>query len=497
MGSGMMDTERVLTGVPGLDEILGGGLPARQSYLLLGQPGTGKTTMGLQFLLEGARHGERCLYLCMAETHGQLKFTAEAYGWALDGIEVHEMRRRRGPAGEGDRARYTVFSPSEVELEEITRELLGQIEKIQPTRLVLDSLSEIRMLAEDPARYRRELLALVDEISGRSCTSWFIDVMPEGNAGVSVVETLVGGVLVLEHLTPAYGGDRRRLYLRKLRASRSMGGYQDFVIGDGGVEVYPRLVTATHRAAHSSAAMSSGVIELDALLGGGIDGGTSNLFMGPTGTGKSTVAAQFVAAAAARGERAAMFCFDESPTNLLVRTNGLGIPLAEHVNAGKVELIPIDPAEYTPGQLSHRIRRQVDEGARVVVLDSMNGYVNAMPEERFLSAHLHELLAFLAERGAATIVTLAERGFFSAAEPTVNISHVADTVILFRYFEEAAEVKHAISVLKKRTGKHERSIRALSFGPRGVRIGAPLTTLPGVLAGRPHYVQGGEGDSDR
>jgi len=490
--------------VPGLDEILNGGLPAGGNYLLLGQPGTGKTTIGLQFLVEGARHGEKCLYLCMAETHGQLKAMAESFGWTLDGIEVHEMRRRGRSVGDEERAGYTVFSPSEVELEEISRELLEQVEKVQPSRLVLDSLSELRMLADSPARYRRELLSLSDQLAGRSCTSWFIDVVASAD-DVAPAETLVSGVVLLEHLLPGYGGDRRRLHLRKLRASRSLGGYQDFSITDKGVEVYPRLVTASHRAVHSSAAVASGVSELDALLGGGLDGGTSTLFMGAAGTGKSTIAAQFVAAAAARGEHAAIFCFEESPTNLLIRTNSLGIPLAEHVKEGKVDLIPVDPAEYTPGQLSHRIRRLVDKGARVVVLDSVNGYLRALPDERFLSEHLHELLAFLAERGTATIMTLVERGLLAGgvSDAPVDISFVADTVVLFRYFEAAGVVKQAISVVKKRTGKHERSIRELSFGPRGLDIGPPLIRMQDVLSGRPRYLDvdaphdGGKGDADR
>ncbi len=493
-----MGNERVKTGVPGLDEILSGGLPTGGNYLLLGQPGTGKTTLCLQFLIEGARRGEKCLYLGMAETHGQLEAMAESFGWTLDGIEVHEMRCRGRSVGGGERAGYTVFSPAEIELDEIFREVRGQIEKVQPMCLVLDSLSELLMLAQDPARYRRELLTLGDYLDGRSCTSWFIDLVTSAS-DINPAETLVNGVLLLEHILPSYGGDRRRLHIRKLRGSRSLGGYHDFAILNHGVEVYPRLVAAGYRGAHASAALPSGVSELDALLGGGLDGGTSTLLMGPAGAGKSTVAAQFVAAAAGRGVRAVVFCFDESPTNLLIRTSSLGIPLAEHVEAGKVDLIPIDPAEYTPGQLSQRIRGLVDEGTRVVVLDSLDGYVKAMPDERFLSAHLHELLAFLCEKGAATILTIAQHGVFGDASNTLmNVSYVADTVILFRYFEAAGEMKQAISVVKKRTGNHERSVRELSFGPRGLHIGPPLKNLQGVLGTLRHVqapLSGGQGDS--
>jgi circadian clock protein KaiC len=481
----MNGKDRVPTGVPGLDGILGGGLPAPAVYLLKGQPGTGKTTLALQFLLEGARRGEKCLYLCLAETRGQLTGIAQAYGWSLDGVEVHEARRRGRPAGDVSRAGYTVFSPAEVELEEISKELLEQVEKVQPKRLVLDSLSEIRLLAGYPARYRHELLDLGDEIAGRGCTAWLIDVDVEGS-DAAVAETLVSGVLQLENLSPAYGGERRRLRVRKLRGSRSVGGYHDFVIGDAGVEVYPRLVAASHRSPHSSAAVSSGVSELDTMLGAGLDSGTSTVFMGPAGTGKSTVAAQFVAAAAARGERAAMFLFDESPANLLTRTDKLEIPLSEHVASGRVHVLPIDPAEFTPGELSNRISSQVEQGARVVVLDSINGYLSALPEERYLAANLHELLAYLSEQGVATILTLVQHGLFGAVEAAVNISYVADTVVLFRNFETAGVVRQAISVVKKRTGNHERAIRELRFGPGGVHVGQPLTSFRDILTGRPY-----------
>lgn len=462
-------------------------MPADALYLLKGAPGTGKTTFGLQFLIEGARQGETCLYLGLSETRGQLAAIARSFGWTLDGVEIYEMRRR-GDA-EQPRAAYTVFSPSEVELDEIAREIYEQLDRVQPTRLVLDSLSEIRLLSDDPFQYRRELLLLSDRIVGRRCTGWLIDVESEGNDSV-VAETLVSGLIHLEQRPPAYGGDRRRLRVRKLRASRSVGGYHDFVIADHGIEVYPRLVAASHRSAHSSAEVSSGVEALDALLGGGLDRGTSTLLLGPAGTGKSTIAAQFAGAAAGRGERSLVFCFDESPTNLLIRARGLGIPLAEHVQAGTVEILAVDPAEFSPGELAHRVRLAVERDARMVVLDSLNGYLNAMPEEHFLSAHLHELLAFLSEKGVATLLTIAQHGFFNTVEAPVNVSYVADTVLLFRYFEVAGEVKQALSVLKKRTGRHERTIRELRLGPDGVHVGPPLSMLQGVLTGTPVYAGG-------
>jgi circadian clock protein KaiC len=480
-----MTDERVRTGVPGLDPILGGGLIRSNLYLLRGSPGTGKTTFGLQFLVEGARRGERCLYLGLSETRGQLGAVAEAYGWSLDGIDIHEMRRRGDPSDR--RNGYTVFSPSEVELEEISRELLEQVDKVRPARLVLDSLSEIRLLAEDAFRYRRELLNLGDRIGGRTATAILIDV-ETADPGGQVAETLVSGVIQLDQLAPPYGGERRRLRVRKMRASRSIGGFHDFTIRDTGIEVYPRLVAATHRSAHSSAELSSGIPALDALLGGGLDRGTSTLLMGPAGSGKSTVGAQFITAAAERGEPGIIFCFDESPTSLLVRAAGLGIPLAPHVESGRVCLLPVDPAEFSPGQLAHRIQAEIARGVKVVAIDSINGYLNAMPDERFLTAHLHELLAYLGEKGVATILTVAQQGFAGAGDDAINVSYIADTVVMFRYFEAAGAVKQAISVLKKRTGAHEHTIREMELGPAGIQVGPPLTQFQGVLTGSPVFL---------
>ncbi len=482
-----MPDERIPTGIPGLDPIVGGGLLPNNLYLIKGLPGTGKTTLGLKFLVEGARRGEKCLYLGLSETRGQLAAIASAYRWPLDGIDLHEMRRRGDDAGQ--RMGYTVFSPSEVELEEISRELLAIVDQMQPARLVVDSLSEIRLLAESGFRYRRELLTLSDRIAGRSTTTLLIDVESD-DPGARVAETLVSGVIQLEQLTPAYGGERRRLRVQKLRASPSIGGYHDFAIFDDGMEVFPRLVAATHRSVHSSSEISSGVAELDALLGGGLDRGTSTLLLGPAGTGKSTVLAQFAVTAAARGEGGVIFCFDESPTNLLVRAHGLGIPLAQHVESGRLSLIPVDPAELSPGELAHRVQVEVLRGARIVGIDSINGYLSAMSHERFLAAHLHELLSYLSEKGCATLLTLAQQGFLGTVEAYMNISYIADTVILLRYFESAGMVKQAISVMKKRTGLHERTIRELQLGAGGVRVGKPLRELQGVLTGNPTLLDG-------
>lgn len=349
---------------------------------------------------------------------------------------------------------------------------------------------KIRLLAEDPFRYRRELLVLSDQIVGRGCTGLLLDVEAEGNQG-SVAETLVSGVVVLEQLSPEYGGDRRRLRVRKLRASRCIGGYHDLAIGEGGVQIYPRLVASDYRAQHASSEVRSGVKELDALLGGGLDRGTSTVLIGPAGTGKSTIAAQFITQAASRGEKGVFFCFDESPTNLLVRTKGIGIPLQKYVDAGAVHLIAVDPAEFSPGEIAHRVRAHVEDGDQLVVIDSMNGYINAMPEERFLAAHLHELLAYLAEKGVATLLTLAQYGFVGGSESPINLSYIADTVLLFRFFEAAGEVKQALSVVKKRTGPHERFICELKFGAEGVHLGEPLRNYQGVLSGSPQTVDAG------
>lgn len=483
-----MSDERVQTGVPGLDPIVGGGLVRDALYLIRGAPGTGKTTLSLQFLLEGAKRGEKCLYLGLSETRGQLGALANSFGWSLDGIEIHDMRRRGG--AHEKRAAYTVFSPAEVELEEIAREIMEQVDRVQPARLVLDSLSEIRLLADDPFRYRREILTLSDQLAQRGCTGLLLDVDSEGNQG-AIAETLVNGVIVLDQRAPEYGGERRRIRVRKLRASASIGGYHEIVIGEGGVRIFPRLVASSFRNDHSSAEVQSGIKELDALLGGGIDRGTSTVLMGPSGAGKSTIAAQFVTQAASRGEKSVIFCFDESPTNLQIRTTGLGLPLKKYADAGLVQIVAVDPAEFSPGELAYKLRAHVEDGSRIVVLDSLNGYLSAMPEERFLTAHLHELLSFLSEKGVATIVTLAQHGFVGTNDSPVDISYLADTVLLFRYFEAAGQVRQALSVMKKRTGRHERTIRELRLGSGGIRIGEPLDGFQGVLTGNPQFVRGG------
>jgi circadian clock protein KaiC len=483
-----VSNERVSTGVPGLDAIMGGGLLRGAICLVKGAPGTGKTTVGLQFLIDGASRGEKCLYIGLSETRGQLDAFGKSLGWSLKGIDVHDMRRR-GPSEDKSRNAYTVFSPAEVELAEISREMLEQIDRVKPSRLVIDSLSEIRLLAEDSFRYRRELLSLTDEITARGCTALVIDVETDANQSV-IAETLVTSVLVLEQLSPEYGGDRRRVRVRKSRASDSVGGYHDMNIGRGGVVIFPRLVARSHRALHSSAEVRSGVAELDALLGGGLDRGTSTVLIGPAGTGKSTIAAQFATEAAAHGEKAAVFCFDESPTNLLIRTTGLRIPLQKYVDTGAIHLVTIDPAEFSPGELGYKIRTYVENGCQTIIIDSLNGYLSSMPEERFLAAHIHELLAFLSEKGVTTLITLAQFGLFSTTETPINISYIADTVLLFRYFEAAGEVRQALSVVKKRTGRHERSIRELKLTSEGIKVGEPLLQFQGVLSGNPQFVSG-------
>jgi circadian clock protein KaiC len=477
-------TARITTGVPGLDHVLAGGLPAEHVYLIQGDPGAGKTTLALQFLLEGRRAGERGLYIALGETRAEITEIAASHGWSLEGIDIFELNE--GPDGAAS-SNYTMFHPSEVELGETTRRVTDAVDAVKPSRLVFDSLSEMRLLARDPLRYRRQILAFKQFFIGKGCTVLLLD---DGTSEVGdlQLQSIAHGVVTMDHLSPEYGGERRRIRVVKLRGVAFRGGYHNFTIERGGVVIYPRLVASEHREAAPRDRVSSGVKGLDDLCGGGLDQGSSTLILGPAGTGKSTVAVQFVIAAARRGERSTIFAFDEGAATLCARAASLGMPLEEHVAAGLVRLVQIDPAELAPSQFSNFVQREIETGSKLVVIDSLNGYLNAMPEERFLIIQMHELLSYLSQQGVVTIMTLAQHGLLGDRMSTpVDLSYLADAALLLRYFEAGGVVHKAVSMIKKRHGAHEKTIREFRIGADGVRVGKPLEAFRGVLTGVPVY----------
>lgn len=477
---------RLMTGSQGLDEVLNGGFPVNRLYLLEGDPGTGKTTLALQFLLEGARRGEPVLYVTLSETKEELTAVAASHGWTLEGVSLKELV----PPEESLKAetQYTIFHPSEVELGDMTRQVVEDVERLQPRRVIFDSLSEMRLLARDPLRYRRQILALKQFFAGRQCTVLLLDDRTAADADLQV-QSIAHGVLMLEQLALGYGGERRRLRVVKLRGSRFRGGFHDFTIRTGGVEVYPSLVSSNHPGEFEQGVAPSGVVRLDALLGGGLDRGTSTLIMGPAGSGKSSVAARLIAEAGRRGERAAAFLFDENISTYYKRAGGLDTDLRTMADAGRLSLRQVNPAELSPGEFTYYVREEVTRGgARVVVIDSINGYLQAMPDERFLTAHMHELLAYLNRQGVVTILVMAQHGFLGTSMSSpVDVSYLADTVVLLRYFEAEGAIRRAISVVKKRTGYHEDTIRELRLSSAGIEVGKPLREFRGVLTGVPVY----------
>jgi circadian clock protein KaiC len=474
------------TGVAGMDDVLGGGLVTKRLYLLEGVPGSGKTTLALQFLQAGAKQGETVLYITLSETEEELRDVAASHGLDLAGITIRELVPSEVSLQLDEQ--YTMFHPSEIELGETTKLILADIEKHQPRRVVFDSLSELRLLSGNPLKFRRQILAFKQFLSSRGCTSLMLDDLTSADTELQL-QSIAHGVIKLEQLNPEYGADRRRLRIVKYRGMHFRGGYHDFIIERGGLKVFPRLVAAEHRLPPNLARLTSGIEELDQLLGGGIERGTSTLIVGSAGTGKSSLAARFCASAADRGESAAMFIFDEGQTTLLARADGLGINLRKHVESGRVTLKQIDPAELSPGEFAHAVRQAAEKSdASIVVLDSLNGYMYAMPNERFLIVQLHELLTYLGQRGIATILIGAHQGMIGTQMSSpVDASYLADAVLLLRYFEAQGEVRQAISVVKKRGGGHERSIREFCLKNGRIEVGEPLKQFRGILTGVPVF----------
>jgi circadian clock protein KaiC len=484
-------SRRCATGIPGLDEVLVGGFPPHRFYLVQGDPGTGKTTLAIQFLLEGVRAGERGLYITLSETKVELTGVADSHGWDLSGVAVRDHSAIEHQLSSD--SQNTMFHPSEVELNQTTGVILAEVERIKPSRVVFDSMSEMRLLAQNSLRFRRQMLALKQYFIGRSCTVLFLDDNTTGENDRNM-QSLVHGVIKMEQASPEFGAQRHRLNVLKIRGSTYRGGFHDYLIGRGGLTVFPRLIAAQHHREYDPRGLSSGIARLDALLDGGLDRGTSNLFMGPAGTGKSTFASQFAVAAAARGEKAVYYLFDENQKTWQKRCESIGLGVEPHLASGAIRSQQIDPAELTPGEFASQVQRDVlRDHVQLVIIDSLNGYLNAMPEDRQLALQLHELLAFLSQQGVVTILTLAQHGLMGTMQTPVDVTYIADTVVVFRYFEAYGQVRKAVSVIKKRSGSHEKSIREYQIDRSGISLGEPLNDFHGVLTGVPTY----RGDADK
>jgi len=484
----MSGSNIVSTGNAGLDAILAGGLPANRLYLLEGTPGAGKTTLALQFLREGIAKGESVLYITLSETKEELEIVAASHGWSIDDFAIFEFNSAAEMLGEA--REQSILHPWEMELSETVKLIQDEVDRVKPTRVVFDSLSELRLLAQDPLRYRRQVLALKQFFAGRSGTVILVDDMTGSKNGPdSHLHSLCHGVITLERLTLDFGAARRRLQVQKLRGVDFNAGYHDFVIRKGGLDVFPRLIAAEHHAEFREEPVSSGVRELDALLGGGPLRGTSTLVTGPAGTGKTTIALQYVHAACERGECSTIYQFDERIGTLLTRATAFSLDLRKHLDSGCLKINQIDPAEISPGEFAARIRAEVEErGVRMIVLDSLNGYMAAMPQEQQLILQMHELLSYLSQQGVATFLINPQQGLVGSMATNLNISYVSDAVILLRFFEAGGRLRKAISIIKNRGGQHEDTIRELRIDAQGVRVGEPLTEFRGVMTGTPEYL---------
>ena len=484
-GELLQEAGPVTSGLLQLDYILRGGFAANRIHLIEGEPGAGKTTLGLQFLLEGKSKDERCLYITLSEGRDELMHVADTHGWSMDGIEIFELVPPELSL-DPDREQSILYA-SDLELGETVRLVMKEVERVAPARVVFDSLSEIRLLSQGALRFRRQVLALKHFFATHNCTVLFLDDLTQMEEDLGL-HSLAHGVIRLEQIALTYGAERRRLRVYKMRGRAFHGGFHDFLIRTGGVEVFPRLVAGSHPQRDVEARQApSGVGGLDKLTGGGLDYGTSTLVIGPSGSGKSTLSMQYVLAALGRGEKALFISFDETERVFHERARGLGWDLERYRDSGDFMFRQVDPAELSPGELSTSVSRAVEAGASVVVLDSLTGYQHAMPEEQFLLLQMHEMLTYLNQQGVLTILILAQSGMVGQMHSPVDITYLSDTVLLLRFFEAHGEIRRAISVLKKRTGTHESAIREMRIDGVGLQVGAKLEGFRGVLTGTPVY----------
>ena len=475
---------RCSSGCAGLDNVLGGGLPLGHFYLIEGEPGTGKTTLALQFVAAGLKRGEKVLYVTLSESRAELLAVAEIHGLEVDGDAVLEVR----PSEEDLRpeGQYTVFHPAEVELSDRVQAIMAEVDRRRPNRVVIDALSEVRMLAKDPLRYRRQVLSL-KEYAPENCTVMLLDDRSSRYVDLEL-HSIVHGVITMDRVGREYGKTMRRIEVTKLRGSAFREGYHDYIIRSGGLVVFPRLVAAEYLPDREEPGhAASGIPELDTLTGGSLARGTSTLLIGPAGCGKTTLAIRWLVSAAERGEHSAAFIFEETVNTLMGRAAGLGMDLAAHASAGRIGIEHLDPAEVSPGEFVDMVRQAVEEHhVRAVLIDSLNGFLQAMPGEQYLALHLHELLTYLNNRGVLTLLVLAQMGLVGTAMQTpIDVSYLADNILVLRYVEAKGEVRQAISMMKKRSGGHERSIRELKLGPGRITVGAPMKDFQGILSGSP------------
>jgi len=474
---------RISTGIAGLDDILGGGLTPQRVYLVEGSPGAGKTTLGLQFLLDGVARGEAGLYITLSETTEELKAVAQSHGWTIDALSIFELA---GETALDIDAQQSVFHPSEVELGETTRNVMNKVDAVKPVRVVFDSLSEMRLLAQNPLRYRRQILALKQFFSSRACTVLLLD--DKTSASDQHLHSIAHGVISLEQIAKEFGKERRRVNIVKMRGIRFRGGYHDYVLDTGGITMFPRLVAAEHLSDFTPAVRPTGADGIDALLGGGLVRGTNTLIVGPSGIGKTTVSARCVLSALERGEKAAFYLFDEGLGTFFARSLALGMDLRPYVDKGQLAIHHVDPAELAPGEFAQMLRDAVElRKTDFVVIDSLNAYLQAMPGEQYLILQMHELLSYLNQQGVTTLLVLGQHGMVGEIKSDVDLSYLSDSTLLMRFFESNGRLRRAITVIKSRAAEHALTIHELLLGRDGIRIGEPLEGFDGVLTGLPSY----------